>query len=196
MRPRRTSRTPGLAAVNPVKKIPTLVTDDGAVLYDSGVITDYLNDLGGHKVMPAGGAARWTAKRREALADGLKDAAVLCRYETFVRPADKQWDGWLAAQMGKVDAALDAMNAEVADLGDPAAAETNLGAIAFGCALGYLDFRFADKDWRSGRPALAGWYETYAEAPGDAGDRAHCVGARDGCVGARDGCLTGARPGA
>ena len=155
----------GVAAANPVKKIPTLVTDDGAVLYDSGVISDYLNDLGGHKVMPAGGAARWTAKRREALADGLKDAAVLCRYETFVRPADKQWDGWLAAQMGKVDGALDAMNAEVADLGDSAAAETNLGAIAFGCALGYLDFRFDDRNWRRGRGTLAAWYEAYALRP-------------------------------
>ena len=155
----------GLAAVNPVKKIPTLVTDAGAVLYDSGVITDYLNAESGYRLMPADGAARWTAKRQEALADGLKDAAVLCRYETFVRPEDKQWDGWLAAQMGKVDAALDAMNAEAADLGDPAAAETNLGAIAFGCALGYLDFRFADRDWRRGRGTLAAWYEAYARRP-------------------------------
>lgn len=155
----------GLAAVNPVKKIPTLVTDDGAVLYDSGVITDYLNAESGHRLMPAEGAARWTAKRQEALADGLMDAAVLCRYETFVRPAEKQWDGWLAAQTGKIDGALEAMNAEVPDLGDPAAAETGLGAIAFACALGYLDFRFADRDWRPGRPALAAWFEAYARRP-------------------------------
>lgn len=156
---------PAIAAANPIKKIPALVTDDGAVLYDSGVITDYLNAESGHRLMPADGAARWTAKRQEALADGLLDAAVLCRYETFVRPEDKQWDGWIDAQMGKIDGALDAISAEVADLGDPAAAETGLGAIAFGCALGYLDFRFAGKDWRSSRPALAAWYETYARRP-------------------------------
>lgn len=154
-----------LAAVNPVKKIPTLVTDDGAVLYDSGVIADYLNDESGCRLVPADGAARWTAKRREALADGLLDAAVLCRYETFVRPEEKQWDGWIDAQMGKIDGALDAMHSEVAGLGDPAAAETSLGAIAFGCALGYLDFRFPDRDWRPGRPSLADWFETYSQRP-------------------------------
>ena len=155
----------GLAAVNPVKKIPTLVTDDGAVLYDSGVITDYLNAESGHRLMPASGAARWTAKRQEALADGLLDAAVLCRYETFVRPEEKQWDGWIAAQTGKIDGALKQIDAELKDLGDPAAPDTSLGAIAFGCSLGYLDFRFADKDWRGGWPALADWYAIYAKRP-------------------------------
>ncbi len=155
----------GLAAANPVKKIPTLVTDDGAVLYDSGVITDYLNAESGHRLVPADGAVRWTAKRQEALADGLLDAAVLCRYETFVRPEDKQWDGWIDAQMGKIDGALDQMSAEAAGLGDPAAAETGLGAIGFGCALGYLDFRFPDRDWRGGRAALADWYAAYARRP-------------------------------
>ena len=154
-----------LAAVNPVRKIPTLVTGDGAVLYDSGVIADYLNAEGGCRLMPADGAARWTAKRREALADGLLDAAVLCRYETFVRPDEKQWSGWIDAQMGKIDGALDAMESDVAGLGDPAAAETGLGAIAFGCALGYLDFRFPDRDWRSARPALADWYAAYSRRP-------------------------------
>ncbi len=154
-----------LAAVNPVKKIPTLVTDDGAVLYDSGVITDYLNAESGHRLVPADGTARWTAKRQEALADGLLDAAVLCRYETFVRPEEKQWDGWIDAQMGKIDGALDQMSAEVPNLGDPAAAETGLGAIGFGCALGYLDFRFPDKDWRGGWPALADWFAIYAGRP-------------------------------
>ena len=130
---------PALAAVNPVKKIPTLVTDDGAVLYDSGVITDYLNAESGCRLVPADGPARW--------------------------PEEKQWDGWIAAQMGKIDGALEQMSAEVADLGDPAAAETGLGAIGFGCALGYLDFRSPDKDWRGGWPALADWYATYAKRP-------------------------------
>ncbi len=155
----------GLAAVNPVKKIPTLVTGDGAVLYDSGVITDYLNEAAGYRLMPAEGAARWEAKRQEALADGAMDAAVACRYEAAVRPADKQWEGWIEAQLGKLDAALDRMDAEAATLGDPAAAATGLGAIAFACALGYLDFRFADRDWRTGRPALAAWFAVYADRP-------------------------------
>jgi len=153
-----------VAAANPVKKIPTLITDDGGALYDSGVITDYLNAQSGNALMAADGDARWTAKRRESLADGLMDAAVLCRYEQALRPEEKRWDVWLDAQLGKIDAALDQMNAEAGDLGDPSAA-TDLGAISFACALGYLDFRFADRDWRPGRDALASWYESYSQRP-------------------------------
>lgn len=154
-----------LAQVNPVKKIPTLVTDDGAVLYDSGVITDYLNAASGHRLMPADGDERWAAKQQESLADGLMDAAVLIRYEAAVRPAEKRWDGWIEAQRGKIDAALDQMNRDAPSLGDPAAAETGLGAISYACALGYLDFRFGDRDWRPGRAALATWYTAYAARP-------------------------------
>ena len=154
-----------LAKVNPVKKIPTLVTDEGDALYDSGVITEYLNSRSGHRLMPAEGRERWAAKQQESLADGLMDAAVLIRYETAVRPDDKRWDGWVEAQTGKIDAALDQMNADAASLGDPAAAGTTLGAVSTACALGYLDFRFADRDWRPGRNALATWYESYANRP-------------------------------
>ncbi len=154
----------GVAAANPVKKIPTLIMDDGSALYDSGVITDYLNALSGHVLMAADGAERWTAKRREALADGLLDAAVTYHYEQALRPAEKRWDDWLAAQLGKIDAALDYMDTEAGDLGDPAGA-TDLGAIGFACALGYLDFRFGDRDWRPGRSALAAWYEAYSRRP-------------------------------
>lgn len=155
----------GLSEVNPVKKIPTLITEDGAVLYDSGVITDYLNELSQHKLMPANGAGRWKAKQQESLADGLMDAAVSTRYEVALRPEEKRWDDWIEAQAGKIDAALDQMNADAAELGDPAASETGLGAISYAAALGYLDFRFGDKDWRSGRDALAQWYEAYSKRP-------------------------------
>lgn len=154
-----------LAAVNPVKKIPTLVTDEGDALYDSGVITEYLNAQSGHRLMPSDGKDRWTAKQQEALADGLMDAAVLIRYETAVRPEDKRWDGWVDAQNGKIDAALDQMNADAASLGDPVDAGTSLGAISTACALGYLDFRFEDRNWRQGRDALAAWYDAYANRP-------------------------------
>ena len=153
-----------VAAANPVRKIPTLLTDAGAALYDSGVITEYLNALGGHRLMPADGDARWTEKRREALADAMMDAAVGTRYEMALRPAEKQWDTWIDAQMGKVDAALDQMNAEALTLGDPAG-PAGLGAIAFACAIGYLEFRFGDRNWRAGREALAAWYDAFAQRP-------------------------------
>lgn len=152
---------PQLDAVNPMRKIPALVTDEGEPLYDSSVICDYLDTLAGHRLIPAEGAARWTVKRQEALADGLMDAAILRRYEIAVRPEEKQWQGWLAGQKRKVDGALDQMEREAAGLGDA----VTLGTIAFGCALGYLDFRWADDEWRKGRDALARWYETFAARP-------------------------------
>lgn len=147
-----------LAAANPVKKLPTLITDDGQTLYDSAVITDYLDTVGSKRTAPAEGAERWTEKRRESLADALMDAAILIRYEGAIRPEDKQWSGWTDAQMDKVISALDQMESEAGSLGQ----EPTLGAISFACALGYLDFRFAELGWRGSRPAIANWYETFS----------------------------------
>src|SRR5258707_7369155 len=82
-----------LALENPLMKVPSLVTDDGEVLFDSPVICEYLDDMAaGPKLFPAAGPARWAALRQQALGDGITDAVVLCAYET-VRPADKRWDG-------------------------------------------------------------------------------------------------------
>ncbi len=152
---------PKLAGANPVRKIPALETDDGLLLYDSSVITEYLDVLGGGKLLPATGTERWTVKRRESLGAGLLEAAVLVRYETFIRPEHKRWDDWIDAQLGKVDGALTQMNEDVAGFGD----SPDLGQIAFGCACGYLDFRFADIGWRDDHPALADWYAGFAERP-------------------------------
>jgi glutathione S-transferase len=143
----------------PLAKVPALTTDDGTVLYDSRVICEYLDSLHqGPKLFPAAGAARWTALRRQALGDGICDAAVLNRYETFLRPEEKRWDQWIDGQMRKVRGSLDALEAEAPALGDT----VDIGAIAIGCALGYLDFRYASEHWRSGRPKLAAWYEKFA----------------------------------
>lgn len=143
----------------PLAKVPALTTDDGAVLYDSRVICEYLDSLNqGPKLFPAAGAARWTALRRQALGDGLCDAAVLTRYETFLRPEEKRWDQWIDGQMRKVRGALDALEAEAPSLGGG----IDIGLIAIGCALGYMDFRYASEHWRSSRPKLAAWYEDFA----------------------------------
>src|SRR5271168_569719 len=71
------NRDPSLVAVNPLAKLPTLVTDEGAVLYDSRVICEYLNSLGDGRLLPARGAARWQVLVDQSLADGMMDAAVL-----------------------------------------------------------------------------------------------------------------------
>lgn len=151
-----------LNAGNPVGKIPALLLDDGNALYDSPVVCEYLDSLehAGPKMFPAG-SERWQALRRQALADGIMDAAVLCRYEAALRPEEFRWDDWSANQQAKISRALDALETEI----DSFSETVDIGAISVGCALGYLDFRFADNDWRSGRPKLAAWYETFAQRP-------------------------------
>jgi glutathione S-transferase len=151
----------GLAEQNPLGKVPALLTDDGTVLYDSPVICEYLDSLhGGRKLIPASGAARWTVLRQQALADGILDAAVGRIVETR-RPAGEQSPSFIEKQRTVVGRALDAFEKEAASLpGEP-----TLGTIALGCALGYLDFRYAADEWRKGRPNLAKWYETFSKRP-------------------------------
>jgi glutathione S-transferase len=148
-------------ADNPLGKIPCLVTDDGAALYDSRVICEYLDGLhDGPRMFPAAGAARWTALRRQALADGVMDAGVLTRYETFLRPQEVRWDAWIENQKQKFRRGLDALDSEAASLD-----AVDIGTLAIACALGYLDFRFADQDWRASRPRLATWFGQFAQRP-------------------------------
>ena len=152
------SPDPALNAANPLGKIPCLVTDDGTALFDSRVICAFLDTLhDGPPLCPADGAERWRVLRLQALGDGIMDAAVGTRYETFLRPESLRWPDWIEHQKQKVRRALDALDADVASLGDG----VDLGTIAIGCALGYLDFRFPDEGWRSSRPALAAWFEAF-----------------------------------
>lgn len=154
------NRDATVAAQNPLGKIPTMLTPDGP-LYDSRVICQYLDaQHSGAPFYPAPGPARWTALRREALADGLLDAALNARYETLLRPADKVSAEILQGLMAKIAGALDAMEGEAASL-----TELDAGTVAIGCALGYLDFRYADYGWRTDRPALAAWFAGFAARP-------------------------------
>ena len=84
-------RDRNLVAVNPLGQVPALVTDDGAVLYDSRVIAEYLNDLEDGGIFPGDGPERWRALTEMSLADGMTDAALLTRYETAARPEALRW---------------------------------------------------------------------------------------------------------
>ncbi len=175
-------RDSGLAEHNPLGKVPALILDDGAVLYDSPVICEYLDSLhDGPRMFPAAGSARWTALRQQALGDGILDAAILHMLETLRRPEALRWQRWIAQQTAKVTRALDQFEAEAPEiegalegalegtlegaLEGALEGPATIGQITAGCALGYLDFRFADPDWRSGRPRLAAWYEEFAQRP-------------------------------
>jgi glutathione S-transferase len=145
---------------NPVGKIPALIGDDGATFYDSPVICEYLDArAGGNRIFPAVGTARWTALRRQAIADGIMDAAVLTRYEEAIRPEELRWQEWVDGQLLKIRTALDALERESLE------GVFDIGTISIACALGYLDLRFASEDWRSGRPRLAAWAAAIGKRP-------------------------------
>jgi glutathione S-transferase len=155
-----TNPNPDVCAGNPVGKIPTLVRDDGGALYDSRVICEYLDSLhGGTPMFPEGGEARWTAVRRQALADGIMDAAVGARYETFLRPEALRWKDWVDGQMGKARRGLDVLD------GERLGGTLDIGTIAIACALGYMDFRYPNEGWRDSRPGLAAWFEEMSARP-------------------------------
>ena len=153
-----------LARDNPLIKIPTLVLDDGRSLYDSFVICDYLDTLhAGSKVIPAAGARRWEVLTVHALGSGIADAAILCRYENVLRPDALRWPDWTQGQMRKIAGGLDWLESNVAVIGNAGASDVDLGQVAGACALGYLDFRFADMDWRVARPRLDGWFTEFSK---------------------------------
>jgi glutathione S-transferase len=151
-----------LARENPLGKIPALVTDSGEMLYDSGVICEYLDTLhSGKKLFPAAGPQRFAALRRQALTDGILEAAVLCRYEVAVRPEPLRWKDWIEGQKRKIFGGLEVLEAEV----DTWPGDFDIGQIGLACVLGYLDFRFGDWEWRSQHPQLAKWYARAAKRP-------------------------------
>ena len=147
--------------INPLGKIPALVLDDGSVLIDSPVICEYLDSIGtAPKLFPAAGPARWKALCQEALGDGILDATQPRRREIAL-PQDDGRKAYIELQQGKVKRALDALEKEADSLG----MLTTIGEITIGCALGYLDFRFANEPWRPGHPKLEAWYAKVVKLP-------------------------------
>ena len=146
---------------NPVGKIPALSIKN-MDLFDSPVICEYLDQQHkGRKLFPRKGRDRWVALRQQAMADGLLDAALLVRYEGFLRPEAKRWDDWSKGQMKKIEGVLDQLEAEAKSL----KGKLTLGTISVICALGYLDFRFGTYDWRGRCPKLGKWFATVSKLP-------------------------------
>jgi len=152
---------PEFRRVNPLGKIPALVLDDGSVLIDSPVICEYLNHTGGGKFFPGmsiwrHNSGRWKALGLAALGDGIADAAVawvIMGREATVPEAARQ------RQMQTVLAGLDALE-RVRFAKDP-----TIGEISVACAIGYLEFRMPDLDWKATRPNLSAWYAKFCEYP-------------------------------
>ncbi|WP_417524320.1 glutathione S-transferase [Marinovum sp.] len=155
-----TGPSPELIAANPVGKIPALIRPDAPTIYDSRVICRFLDARVGGGLYPE--RRQWDTLTLEATADGMMDAAVLMVYEARFRPEEKQSAEWVEAQWAKIDRAVSALNTRwISHLRGP----LDIGQIAVGCALSYLDFRHAARAWRTGNPALAEWYAEFAERP-------------------------------
>ncbi|WP_054180336.1 glutathione S-transferase N-terminal domain-containing protein [Trabulsiella odontotermitis] len=159
-----------IATFNPLAKVPALRTASGMCLYDSRVICEYLNALAEGDLFPEKGDARWRSLARQALGDGIIDAALLARYEFSARPPEKQWQDWADAQLKKVAAALADIEIQVSGFSEQ---PDDIGLIAIGCALGYLDFRFAGLNWRASHPHTAAWFAVFDAHPAMAATRPH-----------------------
>jgi glutathione S-transferase len=143
---------------NPLGKVPCLIMEGGEALFDSRVIVEYLDTLSPvGKLIPSVGRERAEVKTWEALADGLLDAALLARLEATWegRTKAQRSQAWIDRQLGKIDAALQAMSRGLAEKPFCAGIHLSLADISVGCALGYLDFRFPNIAWREAHPNLA-----------------------------------------
>jgi len=151
-----------IGASNPLGKVPCLVLEGGEALFDSRVIVEYLDTLSPvGKLIPTNGRERAEVKTWEALADGLLDAALTVRMEqTWAhRTAEQRSQAWIDRHLDKMSAALKAMSKGLGDKPYCGNIHMNLADIAVGAALGYLDFRFPQIDWRTPHPNLAKLYE-------------------------------------
>lgn len=151
---------PRLRALNPLAKVPTLVTDAGEALWESGLICEHLDSLGGApRLVPFSPEARWRTLRLQALADGAMTAAGRL-YADENRPAEQRSAAMLDRFRTTLDAALSYL--------EPLSLAPDLpriGEIATAALLGYLDFRWPERDWRAGRPRLAEWFQEAEARP-------------------------------
>ncbi len=149
------AKPPELTEENPLGKVPTLITDDGLVLFDSPVICEYLDSAhGGTRMVPVATPGRWHVLRLQSVGDGIMDAAVAIVMEGR-RPESEPSREVIERETDRIVRALDWLADNFEELGG----RFNLGQIAVACALGYLDFRLPQLEWRSGRTPLANWFE-------------------------------------
>jgi glutathione S-transferase len=162
-----TTLTPGqpnedYMRINPVKKLPALILDNGDVIVDSYVIAEYLDELaGGGKLVPASGPLRWKVKSEHSMLQGMLDSMLLCRYEKLVRPQELRWQAWADDHWSRAWNGMARFDKQTEMLSRP----LDIAQIALVCVLGYADFRFADCGWRKAFPALDAFHEKMLGRP-------------------------------
>lgn len=146
---------------NPLGKVPALERDEGPALFDSRVICAFLDDRA-QAGLYGSGARHWDVRTLEAMADGILDAALLMVYESRLRDEGHRSEAWIEGQWGKVARSISALNTRwISHLAGP----LDMGQIAVGCALGYVDLRHDARGWRKGNDALARWFEAFDSRP-------------------------------
>ena len=149
-----------LPAQNPIGKVPTLISAQGTEIFDSSVICEFLDNLhAGPKMFPIDAEGRITANQFQSLADGMMDAAVLGFIENSRRPKDRRWGEWSDRQLAAITRSLNWLEERHQTLNQT----SDIGTISVACALGYLDFRFADLEWRRDHERLSEWFEQFAQ---------------------------------
>ena len=161
------AREQNIIKTNPLGQVPTLLLDDGTTIADSRVICEYLDGLGGGSLFPVESKARWNALTEQSYGDGLLDAALAARYEGLLRSEEQRWQRWTDGQLAKVHATLDLIEGKAAGFGE----RVDIGTITFYCALSYLDLRFADLNWREGRPQAVAWFAEITKRPAFGGQK-------------------------
>lgn len=147
-------------AANPTGRIPSLIRADGPALYDSRVITRYLDAKAAAGMYPE--AKLWDVLTIEATGDSMMDSAVSISYELRLRPQEKVSCEWTDAQWSKVMGGCDALQSQWMDLLN---GPLTLAHISIACALGYLDLRHDARNWRQGHDALAAWFADFSKRP-------------------------------
>ena len=151
---------PKVVAANPLGKIPALIRDDAPTLFDSRVITRFLNDTHDGPLYPA--ARIWDTLTLEATGDGIMDCVVSMAYEVRLRPDAQQSPDWIAAQWDKASRAIKAVNERwISHLSGP----LDMAQISVACALSYVDLRHDARNWRDGNDALAAWHAKFCDRP-------------------------------
>lgn len=149
------------AAVNPLRRVPALETDNGDVFIDSRVIVEFLNKAAKGAIVPKGAAARIACFNRHAVFSGATEALVSAMYESRVRPEKLRWPEWRTDMIDKAQAALDWTEERFDDMPD----DFDLGAIALVCLIGYAQLRFPEIDWLASRPKLRAYWDDAQARP-------------------------------
>ncbi len=151
--------------VNPLRKIPALVLDDGeTVLVDSSVICQFLDDLaGGGRLIPAAGPDRWRVLSQQAIAVGMAEAMVLVRYENSLRPEPQRWPDWIADQQDRFWNGLAWFERRARTA--LSTSRLDISQLALACCVGYVDFRFPEFNWSARAPRVNEWYQVVSKRP-------------------------------